>query len=177
MTNAHLSPLAALAFQTAAPGSLGGGEGPDMTRYLLVCSAILLGIGLLAYGFRRLVGRNLAAKASRRSLQIVDVLPLGGRQRLAVVRCYDRTFLLGMGEREVSLVTELDAVIAPAGAALPPESDRRAFADLLDRAGLTPAPERAPVPSHAPVAAAAAERRPEEARPLRAVREGPGWLG
>jgi flagellar biogenesis protein FliO len=42
-------------------------------------------------------------------MQVVDVLPLGGKQRLMVVRCYDRTFLIGLGERETSLVAELDS--------------------------------------------------------------------
>ena len=178
MPNAYLTLFAALDSQAAVPASLGGSEGPDMTRYLLVCSVLLLGIALLAFGFRRVVGRNLAAKASKRSLQIMDVLPLGGRQRLAVVRCYDRTFLLGMGEREVSLVTELDAVIAPAAAKLPPEADRRAFADLLERAGLAPGPERAPAPRPAePAGASAPARRPAEPRPARVAREGAGWLG
>ena len=116
----------------ADPQVLGGTSGPDLTRYLLVCAALLLGVVLLALGLRRLAGKSLAARAARRSLQVMDVLPLGGRSRLAVVRCYDRTFLLGMGEREVSLVAELDPVIEPDGAPLPAEADRRAFASLLE---------------------------------------------
>ena len=39
---------------------------------------------------------------------MVDILPLGGKRQLAVVRCYDRTFALGLGEKDVSLVAELD---------------------------------------------------------------------
>jgi flagellar biogenesis protein FliO len=41
-------------------------------------------------------------------LAVVDVLPLGKRQRAVVVRCYDRNFLIGLGEKEVSLLAELD---------------------------------------------------------------------
>ncbi len=126
---------------------LGGTEGPDLTRYLVVCSLLLLGIVALAWGFRRLIGKRLTAKAAQRSLQVMDMLPMGGKQRLAVVRCYDRTFLLGMGEREVSLVAELDGAIQPEHEPDASPADRRAFAELLGRAlpaKDVPAARRAP---------------------------------
>ena len=75
-------------------------NGPDLTRYLTVCGILLLSILALAWGFKKLVGNAVRARASSRSLQIVDLLPLGGKQRLAVVRCYDRTFALGLGRRK-----------------------------------------------------------------------------
>ena len=53
---------------------------------------------LAAWTFKRLFAGSFAARAARRSLQIVDVLPLGGKQRLAVVRCYERTFVVGIGD-------------------------------------------------------------------------------
>jgi len=121
-----------LAFDAPAK-ALGGGDGPDLTRYLIVCALLLLAIGALAWGFRRLVGRTLRARAAQRSLRVLDVLPMGGKQKLAVVRCYDRTFLLGLGERELSLVAELDPALAPAREANPSAADRRSFADLLSR--------------------------------------------
>ncbi len=71
---------------------------------------------MLAFFFKKLVAGSLRAKAAKRSLQIVDVLPLGGKHKLAVVRCYDRTFALGLGEREVSLIAELDPIHAEAPA-------------------------------------------------------------
>ena len=126
-------------------GPLGGTEGPDLTRYLLICSLLLVGIVGLAWGFRRLVGRNLAARAARRSLQVMDLLPMG-KQKLAVVRCYDRTFLLGIGEREVSLVAELDPAIAPEREEEPTRADRAAFAELFDRLRQGPAEKPAPAP-------------------------------
>lgn len=98
-----------------------------MTRYVLVCALLL---GLIcggAYLFRRFVASAVKAKASKRSLQILDVLPLGGKQRLCVVRCYDRTFALGLGDKEVALIAELDAALTPAP---PPKS---AFSALLKR--------------------------------------------
>ena len=202
--------LLALALQGVATGSpspadalgdpaglarLGGSEGPDMTRYLLVCSGILLAVAALAFGFRRLVGRNLTAKAAKRSLQIMDVLPMGGRKRLAVVRCYDRTFLLGMGEKELSLVAELDPVIEPQEAPLPAASDRRAFADLLERVQPQPAtstssatverklptrskPPAGPLPARQPVRPVRLPDANLTTQPARSAAEGgAGWLG
>jgi flagellar biosynthetic protein FliO len=145
----HTSPaLALLALWTqqgASPSAaLGGTEGPDLTRYLLVCAGLLLLVGLLAWGARRFLAGALKARAARRSLQVMDVLPLGGRQRLAVVRCYDRTFLLGLGDKEVSLVSELDGVLAPTEPAAASSAESASFADLLVRAQ-PPAGPRAPV--------------------------------
>ena len=181
---------------TSLAGGLGGTEGPDMTRYLLVCSALLLGIALLAYGFKRMIGSNLTAKAARRSLQIMDVLPMGGRKRLAVVRCYDRTFLLGMGEKELSLVAELDGVIEPEQAPVPSRADRAAFTDLLRKATarppreeqhpaepvgvrqreLVPVREADPVREANPVRKANSVPTPAEA-PRSSGGGGAGWVG
>jgi len=82
--------------------------GPDLTRYALVCFALLLGILGVAYLFKRFLADSLRRKAAQRSLRVVDVLPLGGKQKLVVVSCYDRSFLLGLGEKEVSSIAELD---------------------------------------------------------------------
>jgi flagellar biogenesis protein FliO len=110
-------------------------NGPDLTRYLTVCGILLLSILALAWGFKKLVGNAVRARASSRSLQIVDLLPLGGKQRLAVVRCYDRTFALGLGEKEVSLVAEIDPVHAaskkPGEAS---KADKHAFLQALSKA-------------------------------------------
>lgn len=102
----------------ALTGSLQTGETPieapglpglDMTRYAMVCMGLVVGILLLGWGFKRVLAGNLRLRAGERSMKVVDVLPLGSKRQLAVVRCYDRTFVLGLGEREVNLVTELDA--------------------------------------------------------------------
>lgn len=102
---------------------------PDLTRYLLVCALLLVVLGALAYGARRFLVGAVRGRAATRSLQVIDVLPLGGKQRLCVVRCYDRTFALGLGEKEVSVVAELgDEANAKIQAAASP---RGSFADLL----------------------------------------------
>jgi flagellar biosynthetic protein FliO len=106
----QLCSLALLAGPNPAAG------GPDMTRYVLVCFLLLALIGGAAYLFKRFIASSVRARASKRSLQVVDLLPLGGKQRLCVVRCYDRTFALGLGDKEVALIAELDAVTAPAAA-------------------------------------------------------------
>jgi flagellar biogenesis protein FliO len=89
-----------------------GRAGPDLTRYVFVCAMLLLGLGGMAFLLRRMVGGTIKLNASRRSLQVLDVLPLGGKQRVCVVRCYDRTFALGIGEKEVGLIAEIDAAVS-----------------------------------------------------------------
>jgi flagellar biosynthetic protein FliO len=102
--------LASIPAQGASAG------GPDMTRYVMVCALLLGLICLAAYLFKRFIGTAVRAKAAKRSLQILDVLPLGGKQKVCVVRCYDRTFALGVGDKEVGLIAELDASITAAPA-------------------------------------------------------------
>src|SRR6185436_18545488 len=85
-----------------------GPSGFDLWNYLLVCGLVL---GLLigaAYLLRRFVAGNLRRRAAERSLRVVDMLPLHGRVKLVVVRCYDRSFLLGLGDKEVRSIAELD---------------------------------------------------------------------
>lgn len=145
-----------LAFIANSGSSLGAqaSQGPDLTRYLFVCALLIAGIGGLAYLFRRFVASKVTARAAKRSLQVMDMLPLGGKQRVCVVRCYDRTFALGLGDKEVSLIAELDAVIAPQSAqkkntdvvAAQPAT----FAELLQRLkkthAKTPTPATAEIP-------------------------------
>ncbi len=120
--------LAVLA-QVSDSSPFGGNAGPDLTRYFTVCGLLLAAILALAWGFRKLMRGALQVKAAQRSLQVLDVLPLSGKHKLAVVRCYDRTFALGLGEREVGLIAELDPVAAPARSGTRPAE----FTDALDR--------------------------------------------
>jgi flagellar biogenesis protein FliO len=84
-------------------------EGPDWNRYVLLCALLLVVLGALAWGMRALVAGSARIGGARRSLQVIDVLSLGGKQRVCVVRCYDRTFALGVGDKEVGLIAEIDA--------------------------------------------------------------------
>ena len=112
------------------------GSAPDLTRYLFVVGVLILALVGIAWGFRRLISGSLKTRASGRSLAVIDVLPLGGKRQLTVVRCYDRTFALGMGERDVTLVAELDPVVAGKGVSPLPTADGSApeFEGLLDMA-------------------------------------------
>ena len=101
-------PLALLLRLQAEPVSTAP-SGPDLSRYFLVCGGLLVLVLLLAHVFRRAFGRALAARAARRSLRVVDVLPLGGSKRLVVVHCYERVFLVGQGDKELCVIAELDS--------------------------------------------------------------------
>jgi flagellar biogenesis protein FliO len=101
-----------LALVEDAPSRFGGSAGPDLTRYFVVCATLVVVTGLVAWGFRRLLAGNMKLRAAKRSIQTLDVLPLGGKRKLAVVRCYDRTFVIGLGEREITPIAELDSVEA-----------------------------------------------------------------
>jgi flagellar biogenesis protein FliO len=114
---------------------LGAPAGPDLTRYFAVLIVLVLAILGLAVGFKKLFARTLRTRAAQRQLAIVDLLPLGGKQRLAIVRCYDRTFALGLGDKEVALISEIDPVNTEGrGEVAPPRAERAGFAQLLSRA-------------------------------------------
>jgi len=129
--------LAAAALAQGAQGAPAAfGSGPDLARYLLVCGGMIALLLVCGYGLRRLVRGAQSARAARRSLQMLDLLPLGGKQRLAVVRCYDRTFVLGLGDKEVALVAELDPEVDRAPTREPRTAQaagplRARFADLV----------------------------------------------
>ena len=136
----HALTISTIVAQSAA------NTGPDLTRYFVVCGVLLGAITLLAWGFKKLIAGNLSARAAKRNLQVLDVLPMGGKQKLAVVRCYDRAFLVGLGDKEISPISELDGVLAedtPTEAAAKGESFERAL-DLVARAmpGRKPRAER-----------------------------------
>lgn len=153
-----------------------GAMGPDLGRYVLVCAVLVVLAGGLLLALRKGLAASLRARASRRSLSVIDVLPLGGRQRVLVLRCYDRTFLVGAGDKELTPIAELDAAVgseAPRKEPMP--ADREAFARALEAIRKTlPAPKlgaslASKVTSGAPQAAApaaserAAAEKPEPA--------------
>ncbi len=133
------------------------GPGPDLTRYLLVCAISIAGLVGLAWLFRRFAAQHLRARAARRSLQVLDVLPLSGKQKLVVVRCYDRSFLLGVGEKEVRSIAELEPAHLPRGPSEASSFSRALEAELVVR----PAPPRAPVSPQAVPEPRAMESEPE----------------
>ena len=101
-----------------------------------MCGGCIAALLALAWAFRRYVARHLARRAAQRSLRIVDVLPLGGKQKLVVVRCYDRSFLLGLGEKEVRAIAELEGPAENAA----PASFANALAGELELQPVAPLP-------------------------------------
>jgi len=125
---------------------------PDLSRYLLLCGGLILFVAAFGWLVRRTLAGSLRARARRRSLRVLDVLPLGGRQKLSVVHCYDRTFLLGLGDKEVRLIAELDGegTGAPAEPEVAPveltplAGARKSFAQALATLRARPVPGAAP---------------------------------
>ena len=103
--------LPALQLQSTADlaPTFGASGGPDLGWLLATVTVFVVTIAGLAFLFKKVVGGSLRARASKRDLHVLDVLPLGNKRQLAVVRCYDRTFALGLGEKSVDLVAELDS--------------------------------------------------------------------
>lgn len=135
----------------------------QLVRYWVVVGTLLGALFLASFLVKRLGLRQKLLRSARRSFQVLDVLPLGRGQRLCVVRCYDRTFLIGAGDKELCSITELDQAVVDNDLAKEPPSARRParpfgdwLAPLLRPAGGQAA--AAPAPAAAAPAPAAATR-------------------
>jgi flagellar biosynthetic protein FliO len=176
-----------------------GGTGtPDFTQYGILILSLLAAIAFLAWAFKRFLGGSLLRKADARALQICDVLPLGTKQKLCVVRCYDRSFFLGVSDRQVDLIAELDAAaIGERETPVPLEAKQKdAFLRALKRVQQdhlaariesevtvprAPAKPKQAVRRKAartaqPVAKQAATRRPVKKAPAKRLDDGRGML-
>ncbi len=142
---------------------------PDMTRYLVVSGALLGALFLASFLVRRLVGSSRLSLGSRKGIQILEAASLGGSKKAVVVRCYDRTFLVGVGDKEVCSIAELDSeyVDADRGGQATQAPN---FAGLLGGAAPGPAATQpkarraTPVPQPAGAGAAEGDPRESEAR-------------
>ena len=117
------------------------GSGLDIAQYLLISAAMVVAIGALGWFLQRTIAGSVLSRAEKRSLRIVDVLPMGGKRKLAVVKIYDRTFVVGLGDKELSLISELDGEI-PERSELAPKRNKtkgvgiaRAFEVIRSRVG------------------------------------------
>lgn len=146
--------LALIAFDVEAVSRPLGAGGPDLGRYFLVCAVLVVLMGGLLLAFRKGLAATVRARAAKRSLSVIDVLPLGGRHKVLVVRCYDRTFLLGAGDKELTTIAELDPSVGSdvSQRVAPEPADRDAFARAFEtiRKSL-PAPRLGPQVQKAPV--------------------------
>lgn len=145
----------------------------QLIRYWIVVGTLLGALFLASFLVKRLGLRQKLLRSARRSFQVLDVLPLGRGQRLCVVRCYDRTFLIGVGDKELSSIAELDQGVVDNDLAKERQAAPRAgrsFGEWLspllkaERAA-APAPTAGPAP--AVPAAPAAAARPESDRSAR----------
>lgn len=84
----------------------------DYLRFLVALVAVLGMIGLFAWVARRFRLGGLAGLAvSSGRLQVIETLPIDGRQRLVLIRRDDREHLLLLGQ-ERSIVIESDVEAA-----------------------------------------------------------------
>ncbi len=155
--------LGALQSPTAATPT--GAPAPDLFRYALSMTAV---IGLLIcalYGIRSWTRKAGRSGRAGRTLEILEALPLGGSKRVCVLRCGERRFLVGLGDKELCALGELGEVEAdatPVASAdlkaaelipLPPEmkdsGSSGRFRGLVQRALRSPLTDLAPKPQAA----------------------------
>ncbi len=117
----------------AANAAAGGGYGALMLTSLVV----LVLVCVVAWVALRLVARWLEGRRMGGGVSVVARVPLEPRRALYVVEAGGRRLLIGSSEGGVSLVTELDAVEAPAvdasAASVGPRGPR-GFGELLQLA-------------------------------------------
>lgn len=87
-------------------------DGGDLLLALRVALSLACVLGLLWYLNRKLSGGGKGTGLRRRpqAMTVVGRQSLGGKNGLAVVEVDGRRLLLGVGERGVSLLTELEPV-------------------------------------------------------------------
>lgn len=106
-----LSPVTAIAAQ-AAPVPAGANPG-GTSPFVLELLAILLPLGFIIVCLLvllRVLRRRLGLVGLHAPLSVVQVLPVGPRERIVVVRSRaGRAFALGVSAQSVTLLTPLDA--------------------------------------------------------------------
>lgn len=90
------------------------GEGAVLVLRTLVALACV--VGIIWYGARRLGAVRDRAQQGEAPVRLVGRHALGRHAGVAVLAVGERRLLLGYGEQQVTLLTELDPVAAPAGA-------------------------------------------------------------
>ena len=80
---------------------------------LRVIVALVAVLGLIWWGARRLTGGRVVRSGSEPQVQVVDRHALARGSGVAVLAVGSRRLLVGFGEQQVSLLTELAPVVAP----------------------------------------------------------------
>jgi flagellar biogenesis protein FliO len=75
---------------------------------MLLAVAVIVGVGALFYRYRdRLSKLNLATAARKgRGLQKTETIHLGYRKFVSVLEIKDRTLVVGVGDKEISLLAQ-----------------------------------------------------------------------
>lgn len=109
-----------------------------MLLLLRVALSLATVVGLIWFAGRRLSGNQARRAPAGPSVRVVGRQALGRHAGVAVVAIGNRRLLLGYGEQQVTMLTELAPVIEPAP--LP----------VVARSAVAPAPSSLPTPRSAP---------------------------
>jgi flagellar biosynthetic protein FliO len=87
------------------------------------------------YALRKLMGRKNGARGGRGSLELLETTYVGQRQSISLVRVGERSVLVGVTERQISTLTELDAdETAALAREIPTPATEDSFSRALSRA-------------------------------------------
>ncbi len=102
----------------------------DIVKMVLALACIVGLIFGVVFVLKRFLPGATRAANERVDMYMVGQLPLGSRQRIAVVRVHDRTLVLGISEASINTLAELTPKPA-AGQDQKEADDPKIFADLL----------------------------------------------
>jgi len=89
-------------------------DGSGFLLLLRVALSLACVVGLIWFAGRRLSGNESRRKSAGPSMRVVGRQALGRHSGVAVVAIGNRRLLLGYGEQQVTMLTELSPVIEPA---------------------------------------------------------------
>lgn len=100
----------AIATQQSTNAEFPAGTGPAEvpTDRLALVFLLICGLLYLTYfGLKKYKNWSRSAVNKKRSVGVIDTIPLGGKRFVTVTRVYDRILVLGVGEDSITLLTEL----------------------------------------------------------------------
>jgi flagellar protein FliO/FliZ len=132
LTCVLLAPVAAVAGATGAPvpapDPLGAGSVLQLTLSLAAVVAAIFGLGWV---MRRLHG---LPGSTHRALRVIATLPVGTRDRIAIIQAGDTQVLIGVSPGRIQTLHGLERPVGAAAAAIGPEGPPASiFKSLFDR--------------------------------------------
>ena len=109
--------------------------GGMLTAVGTLCIVVL--IIYLSYVAARLVAKGSARSGHSQYMRIVDQMPVGQGRSVSVIQVGDRYFLLGIAEKEIGMLAELEeeGLIPLQIEGSGPQAPAADFKDLMDRLG------------------------------------------